>query len=141
MPKNLRFLVLIRSRSSNRILYRPVNGREISISVFGRTRRTRLYLLKSGCYSLNSARKYVLTSSNDSLACALLHLGPFWSLLTHHLSATSSILPYCSSLSMLAVIITAKQHTSYLSLSDPSGADLTVVFISFIFIFIFIIPL
>ena len=40
---NLRFLVLIRSRSSNRILYIPVNGQEISISVFGRTRRTRLY--------------------------------------------------------------------------------------------------
>ena len=41
---NLSFLVLIiRSRSSNRILYKPANGREISSSVFCQTRCTRLY--------------------------------------------------------------------------------------------------
>ena len=37
----LKFLVLIRSWSSNRILYRPVNGQEMSSSVFCQTRRTR----------------------------------------------------------------------------------------------------
>ena len=42
----LRFLVLIRSWSSNRIFDRPINGWEISISVFGRTRCTRQYIFK-----------------------------------------------------------------------------------------------
>ena len=45
--KFLRFLGLMRSRSSNRILYRPANGREISSSLFGQTRRTRLYILNT----------------------------------------------------------------------------------------------
>ena len=40
----LTFLWLIWSWSSNRIFDRPINGREISSSVFGQTRRTRLYL-------------------------------------------------------------------------------------------------
>ena len=43
MPKNSRILGLILSWSSNRIFDRPINGWEISSSVFGQTRCTRLY--------------------------------------------------------------------------------------------------
>ena len=37
-------LCVVKVFESNWILYRPVNGREISSSVFGKTRRTRLYV-------------------------------------------------------------------------------------------------
>ena len=43
--KNLTYLGLTVSWSSNRIFDRPINGWEISDSVFGRTRCTRLYFL------------------------------------------------------------------------------------------------
>ena len=44
--KNLRYLGLTVSWSSNRIFDRPINGWEISSSVFGQTRCTRLYLIQ-----------------------------------------------------------------------------------------------
>ena len=40
-------------------------------------------LWKSGCCDLDSERKKVLASSNDSLACALIDLGAFWSVVAH----------------------------------------------------------
>ena len=61
-------------------------------------------LWKSGCCDLDSERKKVLASSNDSLACALIDLGAFWSLGTH-LPSEKSILPYFSSLSMVAISV------------------------------------
>ena len=48
--------------------------------------------------------KKVLASSNDSLACALVDLGAFWSVVAH-LPGKKSILPYLSSLSMVAVLV------------------------------------
>ena len=40
-------------------------------------------LWKSGCCDLDSERKKVVASSNDSLACALIDLGAFWSVVAH----------------------------------------------------------
>ena len=53
-------------------------------------------LQKSDCYSLNSERKQSLTSSHGSLACVLLLLAVFWTLLVHFFRA-KLILPYFSS--------------------------------------------
>ena len=61
-------------------------------------------LWKSGCCDLDSERKKVLASSNDSLACALIDLGAFWSVVAH-IRSEKSILPYFSSLSMVAVSV------------------------------------
>ena len=61
-------------------------------------------LWKSGCCNLDSERKKVLAGSNDSLACALIDLGAFWSVVAH-LPSEKSILPYFSSLSMVAILV------------------------------------
>ena len=61
-------------------------------------------LWKSGCCDLDSEWKKVVASSNDSLACALIDLGAFWSVLAH-LPSKKLILPYFSSLSMVAVSV------------------------------------
>ena len=61
-------------------------------------------LWKSGCCDLDSERKKVVASSNDSLACALIDLGAFRSVVAH-LPSEKSILPYFSSLSMVAVSV------------------------------------
>ena len=53
---------------------------------------------------MDSEQKKVLASSNDSLACALIDLGAFWSVVAH-LPSEKSILPYFSSLSMVAVSV------------------------------------
>ena len=53
-------------------------------------------LQKSDCYGLNSERKQSLTSSHGSLACVLLLLAVFWTLLVHFFRA-KLILPYFSS--------------------------------------------
>ena len=61
-------------------------------------------LWKSGCCDLDSERKKVVASSNDSLACALIDLGAFGSMEVH-LPSEKSIFPYFSSLSMVAVSV------------------------------------
>ena len=61
-------------------------------------------LWKSGCCDLDSERKKVVASSNDSLACALIDLGAFWSVVAQ-LPSEKLILPYFSSLSMVAVSV------------------------------------
>ena len=59
---------------------------------------------KSDSHSQDSERKKVLASPNDSLACAFIDLGAFWSVVAH-LPSEKSILPYFSSLSMVAVSV------------------------------------
>ena len=61
-------------------------------------------LQKSDSCNQVSERKKVLASLNDSLACTLSDLGAFWALLAH-LPSEKSILPYFSSLSMVAVSV------------------------------------
>ena len=53
---------------------------------------------------MDSERKQVIASSPGSLACALIDLGAFWYLGTH-LPSEKSILPYFSSLSMVAISV------------------------------------
>ena len=71
--KFLRFLGLMRSRSSNRILYRPANGREISSSLFGQTRRTRLYFFSTLCLT-NWVSKFTLYNFLLGCACSSCYL-------------------------------------------------------------------
>ena len=61
-------------------------------------------LQKSDSCNQVSERKKVLASLNDSLACAFIDLGAFWSMGVH-LPSAKSILPYFSSLSMVAVSV------------------------------------
>ena len=61
-------------------------------------------LWKSGCCDLDSERKKVVASSNDSLACALIDLGAFGSMEVH-LPSEKSIFFYFSSLSMVAIAV------------------------------------
>ena len=61
-------------------------------------------LRKSDSCHQVSERKKVVTSSNDSLACALIDLGAFGSMGVH-LPSEKPILPYFSSLSMVAVSV------------------------------------
>ena len=61
-------------------------------------------LQKSDSCHQVSERKKVVTSSNDSLACALIDLGAFGSMGVHHPSE-KPILPYFSSLSMVAILV------------------------------------
>ena len=46
-------------------IFKPINGREISISVFGRTRRTRLYLSASASSICWNHKKYLSTSTTS----------------------------------------------------------------------------
>ena len=59
---------------------------------------------KSDSHSQDSERKKVLASPNDSLACAFIDLGAFWSVVAH-LPSENLVLPYFSSLSMVAVSV------------------------------------
>ena len=61
-------------------------------------------LQKSDSCHQVSERKKVVTGSNDSLACALIDLGAFGSMGVH-LPSEKPILPYFSSLSMVAVSV------------------------------------
>ena len=61
-------------------------------------------LQKSDSCHQVSERKKVVTSSNDSLACALIDLGAFGSMGVH-LPSEKPILPYFSSLSMVAILV------------------------------------
>ena len=74
-------------------------------------------LWKSGCCNLDSEQKKVLASSNDSLACALINLGAFWSVVAH-LPSEKSILPYFSSLSMVAILV-CDSHRQAGSMNSP----------------------
>ena len=71
-------------------------------------------LWKSGCCELDSERKKVVTSSNDSLACALIDLGAFGSMGVH-LPSEKPILPYFSSLSMVAILVCESHRQAGLS--------------------------
>ena len=62
------------------------------------------HVQKSDSHSQDSERKKVLASPNDSLACAFIDLGAFWSVVAH-LPSEKSILPYFSSLSMVAILV------------------------------------
>ena len=61
-------------------------------------------LWKSDTCGLDSERKKVLTSSPGPLACAFMDLGVFGSVGTH-LPSEKLILPYFSSLSMVAILV------------------------------------
>ena len=74
-------------------------------------------LWKSGCCDLDSERKKVVASSNDSLACALIDLGAFGSMGVH-LPSEKPILPYFSSLSMVAILV-CDSHRQAGSSSEP----------------------
>ena len=56
------------SWNSNRIFDRPANGREISSSVFGLTRRTRLYLFRYGGQRSTSYLKLVMGTMGSCYA-------------------------------------------------------------------------
>ena len=61
-------------------------------------------LWKSDSWGLDSERKKVLASSPGALACTLMDLGVFGSVGTHFPSE-KLILPYFSSLSMVAILV------------------------------------
>ena len=82
-------------------------------------------LWKSGCCDLDSEQKNVLASSNDSLACALIDLGAYWTLVTH-LPSEKSILPYFSSLSMVAILDCDSHSQAGSAIIVPSSSSLVL---------------
>ena len=81
---------------------------------------------KSDSHSQDSERKKVLASPNDSLACAFIDLGAFWSVVAH-LPSENLVLPYFSSLSMVAVSVPFPEVRS--RKGTESGLQLSKVFI------------
>ena len=61
-------------------------------------------LKKTSCHDLKNERKSVPSNVPEPLAYALIHLSEFWSGEAHFLSE-NLILPYFSSLSMVAILV------------------------------------
>ena len=75
-------------------------------------------LWKSDSCGLDSERKKVLASSHGALACTFMDLGVFGSVGTHFPSE-KLILPYFSSLSMVAILVCDSHRQAGSSNPDP----------------------
>ena len=78
-------------------------------------------LWKSDSCGLDSERKKVLASSHGALACTLMDLGVFGSVRTHFPSE-KSILPYFSSLSIVAILVCDSHRQAGSSRVPPFAA-------------------